>query len=220
MTTKNRAIACYLPSNIEQKLIEYCHNEGILQSDGTTPKMGTGILKILELFFGVIPSDALSDIPKETLEETVKGILLEVLPSNVPTVDEVISPSQLDHRAEGIITQFEDAIAQLNKRIEALEKTTSHQDASKNDEKPKNGEIQVKPTKPPAFKHPTLFEQEDASSDSEQELTDRELAEKLGVKTATVNRWKNGERTPSGANKDLFLKWEARNGLWYRKNES
>lgn len=95
--------------------------------------------------------------------------------------------------------------------------SNSTQDAPKTDRKFKNDAIQAEPTKTPAFKHPTLFEHEDNPSDQEQGLTDAQLAEELKVSRVTVTRWRNGKRTPSGLNSDLFSNWEIRGKLWHKK---
>jgi DNA-binding transcriptional regulator YiaG len=48
-------------------------------------------------------------------------------------------------------------------------------------------------------------------------LTDKELADILGVSVQTTNYWRHGKRSPTGKHKDLFKTWEVQGERWARR---
>lgn len=133
MTTENRPVTVYMPDEIETALAKYCVAQGIIRKDGK-PLLSTCILEILKGHLGLNAS--LVPIPSivpdtDILEKMVKELVQELIPVSIPTFDDVVKPSQLDHRATSIIDEFNLKISQLHDRIIQLESQLGEKQPSK-----------------------------------------------------------------------------------------
>ena len=86
MTTDNKAVTAYLPSDIEESLTRYCTESGITRKDKSgelKPSLGTGIVEILKIFFSgeSVTSQLPGDVVTEDRLETALTTLLDELRS-------------------------------------------------------------------------------------------------------------------------------------------
>lgn len=94
MATENKAVTCYLPSEIEESLTRYCTEYEITRKDKSgeiKPSLGTGIVEILKVFFSgeTVPSplpSGLSTLPssvvtEEKLQQAIASLRSEFAPA-------------------------------------------------------------------------------------------------------------------------------------------
>ena len=108
MATENKAVTCYLPSELEESLTRYCTEYEITRKDKSgkiKPSLGTGIVEILKVFFSgeTVPSPLPSG--------------LSTLPSSVVTEEKL--QQELQQAIASLRSEFQPAL-NTQKEVEAL----------------------------------------------------------------------------------------------------
>ena len=80
MATDKKHIAVYLAPEIEQALIAFCEQKGLISKKGTM--FSAGVNTALAQFFGVADAEA-SNIPSATGNIPAQTLVVEVLPGKL-----------------------------------------------------------------------------------------------------------------------------------------